>query len=423
MSYPDSVRYLYALGNEIRSVKLGLDRMHMLLERLGHPERRGRVVHVAGTNGKGSTCALIEAALRAAGYRTGLFTSPHLIEPTERIRIAGRPVSPADFATAFDQVHAAALALLAEGRLDHHPSYFETVTAMGFLLFAGAETGYTVLEVGLGGRLDATNVVHPALCAITRIDYDHQQFLGDTIEQIAAEKAGILKPGVPAVFGPQRPEAEAALEACARRLRIAPARAAALPLEIIEESADGTHLIVDGLEVVCPLAGRHQVENAATAVAALRQLGISGEAIQEGFRAARWPGRLQRICRTPEILVDGAHNPNGAEALAAHLGRFYAGRRITLVYASMRDKPVAAIGRILFPLADTVILTAPETDRALPPDELARLAPGSRLLQAPHLDAAWKLIRDPDLVVVTGSLFLAGEAIRRWDPARGGFAC
>lgn len=423
MSYPDSVRYLYALGNEIRSAKLGLDRMRVLLERLGHPERRGRFVHVAGTNGKGSTCALIEAALRAAGYRTGLFTSPHLLEPTERIRIAGRPVSPAHFAAAFDQVHAAALALLAEGRLDHHPSYFETVTAMGFLLFAEAETGYTVLEVGLGGRLDATNVVQPALCAITRIDYDHQQFLGDTIEQIAAEKAGILKPGVPAVFGPQRPEAEAVLEAGARRLRIAPARAAALPLEIIEESADGTHLIVDGLEVVCPLAGRHQVENAATAVAALRQLGISGEAIQEGFRAARWPGRLQRICRTPEILVDGAHNPNGAEALAAHLRRFYAGRRITLVYASMRDKPVAAIGRILFPLAETVILTAPETDRALPPAELARLAPESCLLQAAHLDAAWKLIRDPDLVVVTGSLFLAGEAIRRWDPARGGFAC
>jgi dihydrofolate synthase/folylpolyglutamate synthase len=423
MSYPDSVRYLYALGNEIRSAKLGLDRMQALLERLGHPERRGRFVHVAGTNGKGSTCALIDAALRAAGHRTGLFTSPHLIEPTERIRIGGRPVSPADFAAAFDRVHAAALALLAEGRLDHHPSYFETVTAMGFLLFAEAEAGYTVLEVGLGGRLDATNVVLPALCAITRIDYDHQQFLGDTIEQIAAEKAGILKPGVPAVFGPQRPEAEAVLEARARELKIAPVRAAEQRVQVLSESSDGTLLAVDGLEVFCPLAGRHQVENAATAIAALRRLGISAEAIQEGFRAARWPGRLQLVCRAPEILVDGAHNPNGAEALAAHLRRFYAGRRITLIYASMRDKPVAAIGRILFPLAETVILTAPATDRALPPDELARLTPASRLLQAPHLGAAWELIRDPDLVVITGSLFLAGEAIRRWDPAAGGFAC
>jgi dihydrofolate synthase/folylpolyglutamate synthase len=423
MSYPDSVRYLYALGNEIRSAKLGLDRMRALLERLGHPERRGRFVHVAGTNGKGSTCALIEGALRAAGHRTGLFTSPHLIEPTERIRIAGRPVSPADFAAAFDQVHAAALRLLAERRLDHHPSYFETVTAMGFLLFAEAETGYTVLEVGLGGRLDATNVVHPALCAITRIDYDHQQFLGDTIEQIAAEKAGILKPGVPAVFGPQRPEADAVLTACARGLRIEPVRAAEQNVEILSESSGGTLLRVSGLEVFCPLAGRHQVENAATAVAALRQLGIPGEAIAEGFRAARWPGRLQRVCRSPEILVDGAHNVNGAEALAAHLRRFYAGRRITLVYGSMRDKPVAAIGRILFPLAETVILTAPDTDRALSPEELTRLAPESRLLQAPNLDAAWELIRDPDLVVITGSLFLAGEAIRRWDPARGGFSC
>jgi len=215
MTYPDSVQFLYALGNEVKTAKLGLDRVSLLLEALGGPHRAGRYIHVAGTNGKGSTCAMIEAGLRAAGRRTGLFTSPHLIEPTERIRVAGEPVTREQFAAAFARVHGAAERLLAEGALEFHPTYFETVTAMAFVLFRELEAEWVVLETGLGGRLDATNVVRPELAVVTQVDYDHEALLGSSLEAIAGEKGGILKPGVPALFSRQRPEAAAVLERCA----------------------------------------------------------------------------------------------------------------------------------------------------------------------------------------------------------------
>src|SRR5258707_6363179 len=202
MTCPDSVRFLYALGNEIKTAKLGLERIQRVLAALGEPQRAFRVVHVAGTNGKGSTCAMIDAALRVAGVRTGLYTSPHLLQPTERIRVDGRDVTPEQFQRAFEVVHEVAERL----DLDCHPTYFETVTAMGFWLFREMDVETAVVEVGLGGRLDATNVVQPALTVITPIDFDHESFLGGTIEQIAAEKAGILKPGVPPGFAAQRPE-------------------------------------------------------------------------------------------------------------------------------------------------------------------------------------------------------------------------
>src|ERR1035437_4164017 len=202
--YLDSVHFLYSLGNEIKTAKLGLERIRAVLEALGRPQDRLRFVHVAGTNGKGSTCAMVESALRAAGRHTGLFTSPHLAEPTERIRIDGRPISAERFAQAFDRVHAACAA-------DDHPTYFETVTAMALLVFAEEQVEAVVLEVGLGGRLDATNVVSPELCVITPVDFDHEAFLGKSLEAIAGEKAGILKAGVPAVFARQRPEAAGGL--------------------------------------------------------------------------------------------------------------------------------------------------------------------------------------------------------------------
>src|ERR1700704_4278595 len=205
MTYPEVVRFLYSLGNEIQTAKFGLDRITRLLKALGDPHRAGRFVHVAGTNRKGSTCAMIEAGLRAAGIRTGLFTSPHLIEPTARIQIDGIPVTPAAFERALNVVHEIAETL----DLDCHPTYFETVTAMAFWLFREKHVHTAVIEVGLGGRLDSTNVVQPVLTVITPIDFDHEAYLGHTIEAIAGEKAGILKPGVPAVSAPQRPEAAA----------------------------------------------------------------------------------------------------------------------------------------------------------------------------------------------------------------------
>ncbi|MDE3165535.1 MAG: bifunctional folylpolyglutamate synthase/dihydrofolate synthase, partial [Acidobacteriota bacterium] len=376
MNYPDSVHFLYSLGNEIKTAKLGLDRVALVLDALGRPQERTPFVHVAGTNGKGSTCAMIEAALRAAGRRTGLFTSPHLAEPTERIRIAGEQVSAREFAALFDRVHRAVEGLIAAGTLETHTTYFETVTAMALVAFAEAACEMVVLEVGLGGRLDATNVVRPRLCVITPVDFDHEAWLGRSLEAIAGEKAGILKPGVPAVMARQRPEAAAVIEARAAELGIPLARVADWRIEQVALSPTGSRFLLRGereFAIECPLAGAHQVDNAATAAMALDRLGLPAADIERGIAAARWPGRLERICERPEILVDGAHNPAGAAALAAHLDRFYRDRDVTLIFGAMRDKAIDEIGGLLFPRARRVILTAPRQARAAAPEAVLGL--------------------------------------------------
>jgi dihydrofolate synthase / folylpolyglutamate synthase len=415
MNYPDSVRYLYSLGNELKSAKFGLETISTLLAALGDPQRACRFVHVAGTNGKGSTCAMIESGLRASGIRTGLYTSPHLAEPTERIQVAGSPVTSEQFAGAFDVVHEAAEGLLRAGAIECHPTYFETVTAMAFVLFKrlGAET--VALEVGLGGRLDATNVVTPALSVITRIDFDHEAFLGRSIEAIASEKAGILKPGIPAVLAPQRPEAEAALVARAEVTGSAILRAADWSLEDCSLDPRGSSFVArrkgeSELRLQCPLAGEHQVENALTAAIALHELGIAPEAIERGIAAARWPGRLELVSNRPEIILDGAHNPSGARALVSYIERFYADRKITLIYGAMRDKAVVEMTGILFPVADTVIATAPRQDRATRPETIRELSGRSGVLITQTVTDALKLAADADVVFVTGSLFIVAEA-------------
>jgi len=400
MNYPDSVQFLYALGNEMKTAKLGLDRIRAVLGALGNPEKAYRVVHVAGTNGKGSTSAMIAAGLRAAGVRTGLFTSPHLVEPTERIQIDGIPVTQAQFSRAFDVVHEAAGSL----DLDAHPSYFETVAAMAFWLFRELNVQTAVIEVGLGGRLDATNVVEPALTVITPIDMDHQVFLGETIEAIAGEKAGILKRGVPAVFARQRPEAAAVLDAKAAELGIPVKRAADFEIRDLEIDARGSHF--SGIE--CPLAGEHQVDNAVTAALALEMLGVSPKGIAE----TRWPGRLEHISPNPDILLDGAHNPAGVRALIRYLERFYPDRKRWIIFGAMRDKAVAEMGAILFPLADELILTAADSPRSMMPEELAAVAACGRAVA--NIGEALKMVAGEaaadDMIVITGSLFLVGEA-------------
>jgi dihydrofolate synthase/folylpolyglutamate synthase len=287
---------------------------------------------------------MIESGLRAAGRRTGLYTSPHLVEPTERIRVDGRPVGTEQFVAAFERVHAAAEALIRAGELEMHPTYFETVTAMALILFRDLGVETAVLEVGLGGRLDATNVVRPRLCVITPVDFDHEAWLGKSLEAIAGEKAGILKAGVPAVFARQRPEASGVLESKAAALGIEVARTAEWPAAALELDARGGRFEAGGMHIRCPLAGEHQVENALTAALALSRLGIPREAIEGGIGAARWPGRLELVREAPDIILDGAHNPAGARALAAYLDRFYAGRTVWLVYGAMRDKAIAEVG-------------------------------------------------------------------------------
>jgi dihydrofolate synthase/folylpolyglutamate synthase len=411
MTYREAVARLYALGNEVSTAKLGLDRIALLLRHLGDPQSACRWVHVAGTNGKGSVSAMVEAGLRAAGLRTGLYTSPHLIEPTERIQIDGMPVSEDEFAAAFVEVHNAAERMIAAGEIDLHSTYFESVTAMAFLLFRQRRVEMAVMEVGLGGRLDATNVIMPKLCAITPIDYDHQNFLGDRIEQIAAEKAGILKPGAPAVFARQCAPVMRVLEQRAAELGVPFERAEEARIVGLEITAAGSTFLLDGQRIRCPLAGEHQVDNATLAALALRRLGHSAD----GIATTRWPGRLERVAERPDIILDGAHNPAGARALARYIRREHAGRRLRLVYGVMRDKPVGEMTAELFPLAASVFVTAPENARAMPSAGLIReAAPHPDIRTAPNIATALDIARieamPDDVIVVTGSLFLVGEA-------------
>ncbi len=413
MSYPDSVRYLYALGNELKAgAKFGIDRMQTLLAALDNPERGRRFVHVAGTNGKGSTAAMISAMLRAAGWKTGLFTSPHLIEPTERIRIDDRDVSSADFADAFARVHEKAEELLREGLLDAHPSYFETVTAMALLLFR-ERAEISVMEVGLGGRLDATNVILPELCVITPVSYDHEAFLGNTLESIAHEKAGILKAGVPVISAEQQPTADDVIARRAGELGCRLIRTAESRLKILRIAADKSIFEMDGTSFACVLPGRHQIENAATAVLAGLQLNVPEQALAAGLLQVRWPGRLERVSAHPNFLLDGAHNPAGAAALAQYIREFYASRPVWIVYGAMRDKAVEEVTEMLFPLAECLIVTAPDFPRALRPEAILQLTnhPNAILTETVRqaIDQAGKA--PPETTVFfTGSLYLVGEA-------------
>lgn len=406
MTYQESVQFLYALGNEMKTAKLGLDRILALLAELGDPQAAYRIVHVAGTNGKGSTCAMIEAGLRAAGRHTGLFISPHLQEPTERIQVDGIAVSPQEFERAFEIVHAAANKL----NPNEHPTYFETVTAMALWVFRARGVEIAVLETGLGGRLDATNVVHPVLTVITAVDYDHQNFLGESLREIAGEKAGILKPDVPAIFARQHPEAQKVLDQKAQDLGVPVYRTAEFPPQDVELSDRGSRfrLFDPAVWIECPLAGEHQIENAVTAAVALRALGVPAEGISE----ARWPGRLEHVAPNPDTILDGAHNPAGAQALARYLQHFYSHRRIWMIFAAMREKAVGQVGSILFPLADELIFTAPEYYRAVPPEELRELAGRGQAIGkvADAIEYAQSHASAEDVIVITGSLYLVGEA-------------
>lgn len=418
MNFAESVRFLHSLGHELKIVKWTLDRIETLLAELGNPQRNARFIHIAGTNGKGSTCALMASALRASGFRTGLYTSPHLVDPRERIQIEGQLITEDAWCAAFNHVHTAVELLLAQEKIDAHPSFFETMTAMAFVAFASAKVEVAVLETGLGGRLDATNLVDPELVVITPIDFDHEAFLGSSIESIAAEKAGIIKAGRPAVFSEQRPAAFSVLERRALEMESPVTLSSAWRVEDLHLEKFGSRFTLVRDEVIpvhCPLAGAHQVENARTAVAALSVFGLSASAISQGIAHASWPGRLERIATDPDIILDGAHNPAGARALAAYIKQFFADEPIRIVYGAMRDKAVDEVIGILFPLAAEVVLTAPDQPRALNPASIAEVADHpadrSKLRIASTIGEAIRIIREtPMTTLITGSLFLVGEA-------------
>jgi dihydrofolate synthase/folylpolyglutamate synthase len=438
MEYDSAVRYLLSLGRELdaptqaAAAKFNLENITTLLERMGRPDRSFPSVHIAGTNGKGSTAAFVEAILRNAGFRTGLNTSPHLERINERIRIDGVDIADDEFAEIFTRVHDLIEELLADGRLRVHPSYFECVTAIAFEAFARARVDFAVIEVGLGGRLDATNVISPTVTAITRIDFDHENFLGHSLREIAGEKAGILKYQVPLVLGEQQAEAKAVIIERAGELKC-PALETAAAYTISDETFEDGLLravVTDATtqrayHIAPQLPGRFQLQNAMNALGVARVLQDRGyrihdEHIERGIAEARWPGRLERLQSRPDIYLDGAHNPGAARELARFLDEQFAGRRIYMLFAAMRDKAVDEVTGILFPRAYEVLFTEPRNSRAISAAQLAEIAGHHAAKYSIHrdaeeaLDAALAKASPNDAIFITGSLYLVGQMRHAW---------
>ena len=433
MNYEAAVRYLLSLGRELAAptqasaAKFDLENITILAERLGRPDRAYPSVHIAGTNGKGSTAAFLEAILRDAGFRTGLNTSPHLERINERIRVNGEDIGDEAFAEVLSRVQAITEELLAEGKLRAHPTYFECVTAMAFEYFAQQRVEFGVFEVGLGGRLDSTNILTPVVSIIARIDFDHENFLGRSLREIAGEKAGIIKPAVPVVVAEQRPEAKEVILSRAKEL-LSPVIETTEAFRIERESIVNGHVRAQvaevesgwSVELAPSLAGRFQLQNAVNAVAAARlfqQRGfrISDESISRGVATTVWPGRIEKIQSHPDIYLDGAHNPSAARELAHFVEETLKGRRIYLLYGALRDKAVDEVAGLLFPLAAEVVLTAPATSRAISASQLEEITAHYANKSTTIVDAGEAIDyvlskASPDEVIfITGSLYLVGQ--------------
>lgn len=427
MQFDEALAYLMSLGHETLTAKLGLRNTELLLEALGNPQQDFRSLQIAGTNGKGSTAAIVDSIVRTAGIRSGLYTSPHLISITERIRIGGQAINGDYFAQLAGEVRDASETLVEQKRLSTYPTFFEQVTAIALLAFKQAKVDLAIVETGLGGRLDATTCARAETVAITPIELDHEEHLGETIDKIAAEKAAIVRPGVIAIIAPQSPVArEVILEMC-QLSNVTP---------IFDENRtniegstrDGRFCISlktaanSYQRVWLSLRGRHQITNASLAVLiaeALREKGfvIPRAAIIQGIGSAEHPGRLELINGSPAILFDGAHNPSGAQALREYLDEF-AVRPLTVVFGAMRDKKLEQMAEILFPTADQLVLTQVDNARTAKAEVLQQLA--DRMLDANRITctnsvseaitAALERTSPKGLICFTGSLYLIGEA-------------
>jgi dihydrofolate synthase/folylpolyglutamate synthase len=443
MTYEQAMKFWFGRINyEVKSPRprdLTLERMRELMSRLGNPQQRFRIVHVAGSKGKGSTSAMLASILSQAGYRTALFTSPHLVNVEERIQVDGTPIAAAELVRLMEEIQAAASpgagAPRAAARgLASNLTFFEIATALGFLQFARRSVDIAVVEVGLGGRFDSTNVCQPLVSIITSISFDHTQYLGNTLAQIAMEKAGIVKPGRPCLSGVRAPEARAVIERICRE-RGAPLRQVERdyrfehePAKIDDESDQPARLRVhtdqEWPEMEVGLAGAHQAANAALAVAAVEELHKQGvpvndQAVALGLAQVHWPARLEVLGRQPLVLLDCAHNVASAQALVDALrvsvaDRTPGGRR-WLIFAGSRDKDLAGMLRVLAPEFDEVILTRYTlSPRGAAPAELASLLPpGTHARCCATAIEAWRTTRGlagpHDLICVAGSVFLAGE--------------
>ena len=430
MSYQRTVERLYALGHELASTpthKFDLAYVREMLEALGNPQCKFRSVLIAGTNGKGSTAATLASILIASGVRTGLYTSPHLERANERIRVGADEISDNDFAGCYFAVQDAAAALVRAGKLAQLPSFFEVLTAMALRHFAGQGVEIAVLEVGMGGRLDATNIVDPLLSIITDISLDHTEWLGPTIAAIAREKAGILRPNGTLVTLPQHPEANQVMGEVAAELNVRGVSATPY-MPSMGTEADRPYaieLLGTTIDVASPLGGAHQQRNVALALAAAVELAqahgvaVTAESIARGVRATRWPARLERIqARGMDWVLDVAHNPAGAWALRAGLREVLenAGSKV-LVFSCLRDKPLMEMAQILFPIFDRVIFAPIHSLRATPVEELLRAAEATGTQAeaagsiAEALDAAGRAVHGGNgVAVVSGSVYLVGDA-------------
>lgn len=384
MDYSESLAWLYSAQQF--GIKLGLENTMRLLEALDHPERKCRFLHVAGTNGKGSTCAMMDAILRSAGYRSGLYTSPHLVDFRERIRVGGECIPEAAVAKLLGRMRDAT------SGWDHAPTYFELATALAIRHFADVGTDYVVLETGMGGRLDSTNVVTPMVSVITPIAMDHSQWLGDTIAQIAAEKAGILKAGVPAVSADQVPEAREVIASRANEV--------GAPLEFVGEP----------MNVPVGLSGRYQKYNAALAVAALRvaKIPVSEDAITHGLACVQWPGRFQKLGR---FILDGGHNPHAAVRLVETWKEEFGSEKALVIFGALADKDYSAMLETLGNIAGELWIVPVRSARAADPSALAAASPVPVRVFESLSSALAESALQPRRGLITGSLFLVGEAL------------
>ena len=427
MQFLEALQYLLSLGHETVTMKLGLRNSQLLLEALDNPQKKLSALQIAGTNGKGSTAAFVDSILRTAGIRTGLYTSPHLISITERIKIGGREISADNFAELATEVRDAAEGLVRDKKLDAYPTFFEQLTAIALLTFARSKVELAILETGMGGRLDATTCAQAHTVAITPIDLDHEEHLGDTIEKVAAEKTAIIRPGVTAVIAPQSNAASEVIRKRCELTEVTPVFAET-SVRLEDSTRDGRFCV--SLQnsgnaykrVWLGLRGRHQIVNVSLAVAVVEALRAKGlivprAAIIQGIEMATHPGRLEVFKEKPAFLLDGAHNPAGAQALRNYLDEF-AYRPLTLIFGAMRDKRLERMAETLFPVADQVIITQVDNERTAKLEVLEKLAASlvekERLAATQSLKEAITVAREKTeprgLVCVTGSLYLVGEA-------------
>jgi dihydrofolate synthase/folylpolyglutamate synthase len=424
MTYPEALTYL---GQTRRfGMKLGLEPMRELAQALGNPQDSLRFIHLAGTNGKGSTAAFCESCLRASGLRVGLYTSPHLVSVRERIQIDRLQISEADFAEGMSVVRS-----LLEKSDAHEATYFELMTGLALWYFARGKVDWVVWETGLGGRLDATNIVTPEVCIITNIGLDHQQYLGPTLREIAAEKAGIIKPGVPVISAVEAGEASEVIQQRAAE------QGSSLTLvhrdmEIKDAGLRGDWQMaaIDGWEFALGLKGRHQISNAACAVEAMWQMRrrdsrpIADEAIGRGLRETVWPGRFEVLSEKPLIVLDGAHNPAGMAMLVETWRAFLATRfnwgpseiegRARVVFGSVADKDITEVAKLLRPLAREISLVRLANERTAEPAALAQSFTGLHCSCYDSVSTVWPELLQADsssIILITGSLFLVGEML------------